>query len=173
MKRLIKRILREEIDKSDRHYKMLDKISDHVQLPYFESMVGLTIDDKDDQEYIMKKIYGYNIKIKGRNIYDDKDNQIYWEDFNGFWVKWEYDDKGNNIYFEDSDGDCTKTEHDDKGRIVYVEEIDGSWKKNEYDDNGNIIYEEHSNGYWVKKEYDNRGNDIYYEDSDGYIRDRR
>jgi hypothetical protein len=130
MKRLIKRILREEIDKSDRHYKMLDKISDHVQLPYFESMVGLTIDDKDDQEYIMKKIYGYNIKIKGRNIYDDKDNQIYWEDFNGFWVKWEYDDKGNNIYFENSDGYWSKYVYDEDGNKIYLENSEGYIRDN-------------------------------------------
>jgi len=130
MKRLIKRILREEIDKSDRHYKMLDKISDHVQLPYFESMVGLTIDDKDDQEYIMKKIYGYNIKIKGRNIYDDKDNQIYWEDFNGFWVKWEYDDNGNNIYFENSDGYWSKYVYDEDGNKIYLENSEGYIRDN-------------------------------------------
>ena len=70
MKRLIKKILREEIDKSDRHYRRLDIISDHVHLPYFKSMVGLTIDEKDDQEYIMKKILGNDIYIIGIVIYN-------------------------------------------------------------------------------------------------------
>ena len=61
MKRLIKKILREEINKSDRHYRILDKISEYVELPYFKSMEGLTIYDEDDQEYIMKKILGDDI----------------------------------------------------------------------------------------------------------------
>ena len=33
MKKLIRKILREEIEKSDKHYRRLDIISDHVQLP--------------------------------------------------------------------------------------------------------------------------------------------
>ena len=62
MKKLIRKILREEINKSDKHYSILDKITDHVHLPYFESMEGLTIYEKDDQEYIMRKLLG-NIYI--------------------------------------------------------------------------------------------------------------
>ena len=107
MKRLIRKILREEINKSDRHYKILDKISDHVEIPYFKSMEGLTIYDKDDQEYIMRKILGNGITIRGRDpnfyveeryIYDDEGTMIYQEDFNGWWQKWEYDEYGNLIY---------------------------------------------------------------------------
>jgi hypothetical protein len=109
MKRLIRKILREEIDKSDKHYRMLDKISDHVHLPYFESMEGLTIDDEDDQEYIMRKILGNEIYIEESNgwdkyIYDDNGNEIYYENSYGDWWEWEYDDKGNEIYFETSTG---------------------------------------------------------------------
>ena len=56
MKRLIKKILREEIDKSDKHYRMLDIISDHVELPFFKSMEGLKIYDEDDQIYIIPSL---------------------------------------------------------------------------------------------------------------------
>ena len=110
MKRLIKRILREEIDKSDKHYRILDKISDHVQLPYFDSMVGLTIYDVDDQLYIMKKILGNDIYIRGNVIYDhrvnnENGNEIYFENSNGFWEKREYNDNGKiMLYYEDSHG---------------------------------------------------------------------
>ena len=104
MKRLIRKILREEINKSDRHYRMLDKISDHVQLPYFESMEGLTIDDKDDQLYIMKKILGNDIYIRGNAISNDNCTIIYWEN-SGYWVKRECDNDGNMVYYENSDGD--------------------------------------------------------------------
>ena len=156
MKRLIKKILREEIDKSDKHYRMLDIISDHVDLPYFKSMEGLTIYDKDDQLYIMKKIYGYDIYFYEelrRYIYNDNnDKRVYDEDDNGYWVKWEYDDNGNLIYFKRSNG---------------------YWEKRENDDKGNIIYYEDSSGYWVKREYNDKGNVIYFEESDGYIDDRR
>ena len=114
MKRLIRKILREEIKKSDKHYRILDTISNYVEIPYFKSMEGLTIYNKDDQEYIMRNILGDGISIRGRDpvfyeneryIYDDRGNMLYFEDFNGFWIKNEYDDGGNNIYSEDSDGD--------------------------------------------------------------------
>jgi YD repeat-containing protein len=147
MKRLIRKILREEIEKSDRHYRILDKISDHVHLPYFKSMEGLTIDDKDDQLYIMKKIYGYNIRIKGKYIYDDKGNEIYEEYDDGSWVKWEYDDNDNMLYYEDSDGYWRKYEYDDKGNKIYKEDSNGKWSKYVYDEDGELEYEEDSDGY--------------------------
>jgi len=152
MKKLIRKILREEIDKSDRHYKMLDKISNHVQLPYFESMEGLTIYDKDDQKYIMEKILGKGIYFFVFSIYDDNDNEIYREDSDGEWYKYEYDGNGN---------------------MIYSEEENGYWYKREYDDNGNNIYFESSNGYWRKYEYDDKGNLIYSENSNGNIWDNR
>ena len=152
MKRLIKRILREEINKSDKHYRILDKISDYVEIPYFESMEGLTIYDKDDQEYIMKKIYGNDIYIRGDVIRDDKGKIIYFEYSDGRWKKWEYNDKGNMIYYKHSNG---------------------FWGKWEYDENEYQIYEERSDGFWKRYEYDDRGNIIYWETSNGDIRDNR
>jgi hypothetical protein len=173
MKRLIRKILREEIEKSDRHYRMLDKISDHVHLPYFKSMEDFAIDEKDDQLYIMRKIYGNDISIDGGYIYDDKGNEIYQEYDDGWWGKWEYDDNGNQIYHEDSDGYWRKYEYDDKGNRTYSEHSNGYWQKWEYDDKGKKVFHEDSSGYWKKMEYDDRGNVIYYEESSGYIRDYR
>ena len=152
MKRLIRKILREEIDKSDKHYSILDKISDYVELPYFKSMEGLTIYEKDDQEYIMEKILG-NITIKEDTIYNEDGEVLYHEDQDeDEWQKWVYDDNGNLIHSVDSDG---------------------WWEKQEYDDRGNKIYYESSNGYWVKYVYDERGNKIYKEDSEDDKMDRR
>ena len=37
-------------------------------------------------------------------IQDKNGNLIYWENSNGYWVKYEYDSQGNQIYCEDSDG---------------------------------------------------------------------
>jgi len=184
MKKLIKRILREQLEKSDRHYRILDKISNHVQLPYFDSMEGLTIYDEDDQLYIMKKILGNDIRFEydenGKVIfdgdsggYDDNGNEIYEEYDDGSWVKYEYNDNGNIIYSEDSDGFWRKWEYDDRGNIIYYENSDGRWKKYEYDDNGNPKYFEDADGNWEIQKYDDRGYQIYYEDSFGKIIDNR
>ena len=93
-----------------------------------------------------------NIKEFPFEIKDKNGNEIYCEDFNGFWSKREYNSNGNEIYYEDSDG---------------------FWRKHEYDSNGNEIYCEDSNGFCSKREYDSNGNPTYYEDSDGTIIDKR
>jgi hypothetical protein len=123
MKKLIRKILREEINKSDRHYRMLDKISNHVQLPYFESMEGLTIYDEDDQLYIMKKIlyhqaYPHTLYIDSyttysdgweKRVYSENSNsggywEVYREDSSGYWEERVVDDYGTEIYHENSRG---------------------------------------------------------------------
>jgi len=171
MKRLIKKILREEIDKSDRHYRRLDIISDHVHLPYLRSMEGLTIYEKGDQEYIMKKILGNDVSIDGEYFYDDKGYLIYLENSSGWWEKFEYDDKGNRIYYEDSDGFWEKGDYDDRGNRINSENSRGRWWKWEYNNKDSVIYYENSDGYWRKYEYDNNGNMFNYDE--GYINDNR
>ena len=85
-------------------------------------------------------------------IKDKNGKEIYYENFNDYWIKREYDANGNEIYFENSTG---------------------LWNKVEYDANGNEIYYETSNGLWVKREYDTHGNRIRYENSYGTIIDKR
>ena len=68
-------------------------------------------------------------------IKDSKGNQIYYENFDGYWCKTEYDSKGNEIYYEDSYG---------------------FWIKREYDSNGKQIYHENSYGYII----DNRPKEV-------------
>jgi hypothetical protein len=69
-----------------------------------------------------------NIKEFPFIITDKNENEIYWEDSNGFWVKKEFDSDENLIYFEDSDG---------------------YWIKRMYDSDGNLIYDENSYGYII------------------------
>ena len=146
MKRLIKRILREEINKSDTYYRFLDKISSIIEKPYFRNMYEKynggfwDITDEGDQEYILKNIFGDDINIKegitltlvdyrgyGRNrrVYDDKGNRIYWEDSDGKWWKYEYDDNHNLIYYENSNGYWSKWEYDGEGYLIYRENSNG------------------------------------------------
>ena len=93
-----------------------------------------------------------NVKEFPFTIKDKNGNEIYWEDSDGYWRKYEYDSNGNPIYFE------------------YTDEY---WSKWEYDSNGNQIYSENSNRDWWKREYDSNGKEIYWEDSNGYIIDNR
>jgi hypothetical protein len=47
-------------------------------------------------------------------IYDSSNNQIYYENSNGYWIKREFDSNNNQIFFENSDGYWLKTEYDSK-----------------------------------------------------------
>tara|TARA_R110000822_G_scaffold234332_1_gene365498 strand:- start:190 stop:567 length:378 start_codon:yes stop_codon:yes gene_type:complete len=93
------------------------------------------------------KVKDFPFEIKDKN-----NNEIYWENSNGYWLKQEFDKKNNRIYREDSSG---------------------YWAKREYDKNNNEIYFEDSDGYWVKREFDKNNNRIYYEDLTSYIVDNR
>ena len=56
-------------------------------------------------------------------------------------------DKNNNeIYFENSDGFWQKREFDENNNRIYYENSNGYWSKSEYDENNNLIYFEYSNG---------------------------
>lgn len=83
------------------------------------------------------------------------------------------DKVGNEIYYEDYDGYWNRNEYDLNGNLIYFENSLGEWKKWEFDSNGNKIYYENSNGFWEKYEYDSEGNVIYYEDYYGEIYDDR
>jgi hypothetical protein len=142
-----------DTQKSDKHYRMLDKISNYGELPYFKSMEALGIYDKDDQEYIMRNILGNDISIKGRSIYYYGD-MIYYEESDGDWVKNEYDDKGNRIYFVDSDGYWGKYEYTGYQHKGFFHSV--------------IVTQGLSGGYWEKSEYDEDGEQISFEVSDGF-----
>ena len=111
---------------------------------------------EDELIYVLFEIFDGSVTINkmsyGFNIYDENNNEIYEEHFDGGWEKHEYDENGNEIYYEDSYG---------------------NWRKYEYDEYGKLIYKEFSDGFWEKYEYDNRGYRIYYETSNGEIRDKR
>ena len=106
---------------------------------------------EDEINYVFSGIFGKPVQRKIQSIYDNH-NEIYYEEPNGNWEKYEYNENGKLKYLENSYGD---------------------WYRKEYDENGNMIYHEYSDGFWKKWEYDNRGNRIYYEDSTGYIEDER
>ena len=178
------------MNKSDKYYRFLDKISSIIEPPYFRNMYERTnggfwdITDEDDQEYILKNIYGddihidyaygYRYKILNNNIVTPGGRAtLYYEHTDGDWTKFEYDDKGNEIYFENSYNSWVKQEYDNNNNKIYSESSSGNWRKWEYDNDGNVIYYESSSGDWVINEYDEDGEEIYFENSDGEIFDYR
>jgi len=56
-------------------------------------------------------------------IKDKNGKQIYWEDSNGYWEKYEYDSNGKEIYYEDSDEEII--DNRPKGCEGKIVEIDG------------------------------------------------
>ena len=151
MKKIIRKILKE-----DRRQMYLDKIINFMinDFPLFKNMKNYVFYDQLSEEelnYVFSGIFGEPVQRKIQSIYDNH-NEIYYEEPNGNWEKYEYNENGKLKYLENSYGD---------------------WYRKEYDENGNMIYHEYSDGFWKKWEYDNRGNRIYYEDSTGYIEDER
>jgi hypothetical protein len=152
MKKIIKKILKE-----DRRQMFLDKIIKFIKndFPLFKNLKDYGFYEQlseDEINYVLSGIFGKLVRIGGLGIYDENNNEIYFEEPDGFWEKREFDENNNMIYQENSSG---------------------GYEKHEYDDNGHQIYFENYDGEWRKWEYDDRGREIYYEDSDGYIEDKR
>jgi hypothetical protein len=182
--------INENINKTQ---KFINKVSEILEVPYFKNLelyvvpeelwndilsiiynkevskVYKSLHDNNNNELYFENPDGYWVKQE----YDNNGNKIYRENSNGYWVKREFDSNGNKIYYESSDGYWEKQEFDSKGNKIYVEDSNGYWEKREFDSNGKRIYYEDSNGYWEKQEFDSNGNKIYYENSDGEILDKR
>ena len=71
-----------------------------------------------------------------------------------------YNEKGNEIYHENSEGYWSKKEYDKKDNMIYLEDSNGFWYKSEYDEKGNEIYRENRNG----KIIDNRVKELTIEE---------
>jgi hypothetical protein len=83
------------------------------------------------------------------------------------------DEKGNNIYYENDDGYWSRCEYDSNGNLIYSIDKDGYWSRYKYDSNKKQIYSIDNEGYWCKHEYDSDGYLIYSEDNDGIEFDNR
>ena len=57
-------------------------------------------------------------------LYDDNNNQIYYENSEGYWQKYEYDADGNMTYYETSRCYWAKYESDANGNVIYWEDSD-------------------------------------------------
>jgi hypothetical protein len=146
-----------------KYEKYINYIVNELEPPYFKNMRDQYGLSPDEYKLVLSKLYKQPVSIKGRNVFDEQGNNIYYVN----------DDQRNLIYYENSNGWWEKREYDNLRNIIYFENSNGWWEKREYDNLRNIIYFENSDGYWEKREYDNQGNIIYHENSHGEIDDRR
>jgi hypothetical protein len=161
-------------EKSDGHYykktsknnniqksedRVLEKIIRILEPPYFHNLDSMGITDDELIIEILSKIFNQPITLfdtkniigpskgiinkKGKILYTE-DTEIFFDDDDIEWYKYEYDEKGNQISQEDNYGTLLKTEYDEKGNIISLEDNYGYWDKREYDSNGNLIYHETS-----------------------------
>jgi len=136
---------------NSKYKKYIEYIARDIELPYIKYLEPYGL-KQDEMKLVLSKVFNQPVTIKGRDVYNINNNEIYIEYSDGVWIKKEYNADNQMTYHEHSNG---------------------FWVKYEYDNNGNIIYYEKSNGSWAKSEYDANGNEIYYEKSNGYIMDRR
>jgi len=58
-------------------------------------------------------------------IKDEKGNELYYENDEGYWSRGEFDSNNKITYFENSEGYWSKSEYDASGKEVYYEDTDG------------------------------------------------
>ena len=157
-----------------KYERYINYIVNDIEPPYFKNMWDQYGLSEKEYKLILSKIFNQPVIVKGNFLYNQNNDEIYYENSdNGYWYKQEYDSNGNRIYFEDGTGDWLKYEYDQNGNEIYYENKGGYWYKKEYDFNGNIKYYETIGGFWIKHEYDQNGNMVYYENSNGRIIDKR
>ena len=102
-------------------------------------------------------------------IEDNNGNEIYYENYNGLWIKKEFDQYNQKIYYESSNGLI----EDNKPKTLAKQLKINNFAFHIIDNNENEIYSETSYGYWRKKEFDQNNKEIYSETSNGLIKDNK
>ena len=108
-----------------KYEKYINYIVNDIEKPYFTNMKDNYGLRPEEYKLVLSKVYNQPVTIKGRNVYDEQGNNVYFEDSDGIWYKYKYDINGNKIYYEDSNGDWFKSEYDEQGNRIYYEDSDG------------------------------------------------
>ena len=93
-----------------RYERYIDYIVNDIQAPYFNNMRDQYGLSEKEYEIVLSKVYNQPISIVdsrytlGNIIFNKDGNEIYFEDSNGYWEKYEYDADGDRIYYENSNG---------------------------------------------------------------------
>jgi hypothetical protein len=84
--------------------KYINVIFNMIRTPYF---YNLRVNEVPRELWndILSKVFNTKVTYRNNRMFDKNNNQIYYEDSDGYWVKKEYDKNNNRIYYENSDGD--------------------------------------------------------------------
>jgi YD repeat-containing protein len=107
-----------------KYERYIDYIVNDIEVPYIKSLEPYGL-KQEEYELVLSKVFNQPVTIISNRVYDTNGNVIYYENNNGYWVKYGYDQYGNVIYYENNTG---------------------YWSKYGYDINGNVIYREDSYG---------------------------
>ena len=113
----------------DKYKEYINYIAKDVELPYIKSLEPYGL-KQDEMDLVLSKAFNQPVTIKGRDVYNINDNEIYREYSDGVWIKKEYDNNDNEIYREDSNGFWVKYEYDNNDNIIYVETSNGNLQDN-------------------------------------------
>jgi len=108
----------------DPKQRFVNEISRIIRPPYFKFLRVNEV-PRELWDEIFSKLFNQEVIISDNVIYDSNNNEIYYEDSDGFWVKSEYDSNNNLIYSEDSNGYWSKSEFDENKNLIYYENSDG------------------------------------------------
>ena len=115
-----------------KYKKYIEYIVNDIELPYLKYLEQYGLKD-NEYSLVLSKIFNQSVTIRDNRIYDTNGNQIYDEDSDGYWSKYEYDTNGNRIYYENSNGYWIKQEYDTNGNKIYHEDSDGYIRDNRYE----------------------------------------
>ena len=100
-------------------------------------------------------------------LYDSEGREVYYENSNEYWYRYEHNSEGRVTYYENSNGYWYRYDHDSEGRVTYYENSDKNWYRYDHDSEGREVYYENSDKNWYSYEYDSAGRATYYENSYG------
>ena len=95
---------------NEKYERYINYIVNDIEPPYFKNMRDLYGLSEDEYEMVLYKVYNQPISIVdssytlGNIVFNKDGNEIYFEDSNGYWEKYEYNTNGDRIYYENSNG---------------------------------------------------------------------
>ena len=116
-----------------RYERYINYIVNDIKPPYFKNMrdnYGLR---PNEYELVLSIVFNQPVSIDDgfqKRVYNKLGFEIYTEDNDGDWSKWEYDANGNEIYGETNYGYWYKKEYDDQGNQIYFEDSSGNINDN-------------------------------------------
>lgn len=171
MKITIKNIIKEDNNKVDRY---INKITQILQKPYIYNLKTMDVPEEYWND-ILSKIFNEPFKLNKYGnvtlIIDERDNILY-EEYGIYWQSQLFDHKNNLLFYEESKGLWEKNEYDyyeDGGYRKHSEGSDGYWSISEWDKDGKEVYFSDSNGELIDERPTNNINESVEDKKETFI----